>query len=157
MKTSLFILLALLLCTSCKKEEEQQPFEPIKLEQTLIGGGSLRGNEGIEKENCVIESTEEWNNLLARIDSTSDISDRFHETEIDFNTYTVLAVFEDVKPCTGYILHITEVNEQENQIVASIELTGPGGLEFYIITQPFYIVKIEKQEKEIVFINEEND
>ncbi|MGB2416306.1 MAG: hypothetical protein ACPH6A_04630, partial [Flavobacteriaceae bacterium] len=71
----------------------------------------------------------------------------FSETNIDFNTYQIIAIFKEVKP-TNWEVEISSIVENANNLSVSVVETE---YDFTVVTQPFHIIKISKTNKEIVF------
>lgn len=150
MKNIVLIIVSIFILTACNKDSN----EPNNLEQSLIGTGSLYGNgeEGIHKGNFIIEKEYAWNDLLAKINLTNNESQNFSETEIDFNKFIVLAVFDEVLSSGGHSIQIEELTETNDAIEALVSRSSPtGGISATVMTQPFYISKIEKPNRNIVF------
>jgi len=118
----------------------------------LIGQGALfgSGEEGIVRQNLVITDDVSWQNLVSQMNTRNNVSDGFTETNIDFNTYEVIAVFDEVKGNGGWTIDITSIEYQANQIVVSVTNLTTGNVSS-VITQPYQIVKIPVSNKEIVF------
>jgi hypothetical protein len=74
----------------------------------------------------------------------------FTETKIDFSTYQVIAVFDEVKGNGGWSIDITGITEWQDKMLISVTNLKKGDLTS-VITQPFQIVKIPVAEKEIEF------
>lgn len=149
MKNIIIILASVFLLTACDKDSSG----PNNLEQVFIGSGSLYGNgvEEIQKGNHVIESEFVWNALMARMNLVNEESQDFTETDIDFNKFVILAVFEDVMSSGGHSIQIEELIETNDAIKVLVERESPMGNHTNIMTQPFYISKIERPNKDIVF------
>lgn len=81
------------------------------------------------------------------MNSVNNVTDSFFVTDINFNTYLVIAVFLEVKP-SGWEVRINSITENENSLVVR---TNENQFDSSIITQPFSIVKIHKTEKQIQF------
>ena len=122
-------------------------FQTTELIFTDVGSGSLYGDEGIQQSNLVLNNQTEWQNLLTQVNAVSPVSDNFEETTIDFESYTVIAVFLEIK-LTSWGIEITSVFENENDILVSNEETEGDAT---ILSQPFHIVKMPKTTKDIVF------
>lgn len=161
MKIKALIILSLLFVFSCKTKVENtknmdnkktETSKMTNLEWTLIAKGNLHGSgeEGIEKENLVITNTNDWNSLLQKMDSVNEVSKGFSETNIDFSKYTVIAVFDSVKGSGGHKLEVDVASNSKN-LVVTVTNKGPNGMATSVMTQPYYIVKIEKAELPIVF------
>ncbi len=119
---------------------------------TLIAKGNLFGSgaEGLEKENVVITNSEDWNTLMAQMDAVNKVSERFAETEIDFAEYTVIAVFDEVKSSGGHHIEL-EIIQNSEALVVYIKYLAPRGIATTMMTQPFYIVKLPKQDSSVLF------
>ncbi len=118
----------------------------------LIGKGNLHGSgaEGIEKQNLVITTTEEWKDLLNKINAVNKVSDSFSETDIDFSEYTIIAIFEEVKNSGGHSLDLV-IQETKDKMLVDVLRKSPDGIATSVMTQPYYIVKIPKTSLPIVF------
>ena len=148
MKTTLILLMTIFLTTGgCTKEDHKDP-QTIRF--TEIGKGYLSGNgdEGIEKSNLVIKTKTEWETLMQKMNTSGNVTDNFTETDIDFNTYMVIAVFLEVK---AYMWEV-KINKIGNN---GHEITVYGADQPFaaavITPHPFHIVKIPKTEKQIIF------
>lgn len=148
----LYLLTFILLLLSCEKEGERGQTPQKNMDFTLIGKGNLTsgGVEEITKSNIVIKSMDRWNELITRMDTGNDVSGGFTETNVDFNSFTIIAVFDEVKSNGGHSIDIIEIAEQENTIQVKIDNLLKGNLTT-VMTQPFHIVKFEKKEKDIEF------
>ena len=145
MKTTLLILTLVTALLGCNEKNE------ISKEMAFaeIGKGHLSGNgdEGIEKSNLVIKTKTDWETLMQKMNTSGNVTDNFTETDIDFNTYMVIAVFLEVKS-SGWQVEITKITENRtNLVIDTNEIESINT----VITQPFHIVKIVKTEKQIIF------
>lgn len=149
MRNIIIILASIFILTACNKDSSG----PNNLEQVLIGSGILggAGAEEIQKGNYIIESEFVWNALISRMNQVNNESQNFTETDIDFNKFVILAVFEDVMSSGGYSVRIEELIETNDAIEVLVERESPTGIVTHAITQPFYISKIERPNKDIVF------
>lgn len=121
---------------------------------TIVAKGNLTGNgkEQFSKQSVVISDSVTWKKLIVGMNSVSDVSGSFLETHIDFTQYTVLAVFDDVRPTLGYSIDINIVEDDKKVYVEVINKMPSGNvLTALITTQPYLIVKIPKTEKTIQF------
>lgn len=148
MKT-IILILSIFLATSCSSDEDNQTAQSTPINFTEIGKGALFGNgsEGIVQSNMVIDNTVDWQNLMNQMNSVNNITDEFSETNIDFSTYIVIAIFLEVKP-NGWQVTISNIVENVSNIIVSTTETEGINL---VVTQPFYIVKIPITSKPIVF------
>lgn len=67
----------------------------------------------------------------------------FTDTNIDFNKYQIIAVFDQIYENGGYSIDITNV-------IVKVENLLTGGINS-IFNQPFHIIKISKSGKPILF------
>ncbi|WP_046745519.1 protease complex subunit PrcB family protein [Kordia zhangzhouensis] len=145
-----YILLALLFLISCSSQKNNTKVTTI--ESTLIAKGNLHGNgeEGIRKKHMIISDVTTWTNLIAQMNAVNTTSNTFTETDIDFSTHRVIAVFDEVRTSGGYHLDI-QLTATTNRIVVTVTNIAPSGNVSMIMTQPFYIVKIDNTQLPIVF------
>lgn len=136
---------------SCSKDSPSD-IEPdfIEIAKDILNGG---GTEGIVKSNLVIKDISTWTSIINQMDLINKESAKFTETDIDFNRYQVIAVFDKVYGNGGYSIDITNIKENESNLIIKVENLNKGGL-LSIITQPYHIVKIKKTDKNIVFEQE---
>jgi hypothetical protein len=143
-----------------------QPFHILKISKSskpveftsdgdfvTIGKGNLSGTgaENIPKQNIVITDPNDWTALMNAMNTVGDKTKKFTETDIDFNQYQIVAVFDDLKLYTGSTIDITEVTETQSNINVSVENIKPYGF-LAALSQPFHIVRIPKSDKPIVYI-----
>ncbi len=150
MKKSLFIFLSILLFVSCDNDEnDNNEFDPIEINFTEIGKGTLSGSgqENIPQSNLIIQNQAEWQSLIDNMNSINNVTSVFLETEIDFDSYTIIAVILEVKG-SGWEIEINNIIENDNSINVSTQETEYFTL---VMTQPFYIAKIPNSEKTIIF------
>lgn len=140
------ILIFCIIVCSCISNDDAQN---TTVEFTTIGKGDLNGSENIEKSNVIVSNSTQWNDLLVKI-GNSKVSNLFTETNIDFNDYQVIAVFDKVYTNGGNSIDITSVYKMEIGIGIKIENLAPGGVNS-VITQPFHVVKIKKTNSQIFF------
>ena len=43
-----------------------------------------------------MSNTSDWNNLMTQMNSVNNVTDSFSETNIDFNQFEIIAVFDSV-------------------------------------------------------------
>lgn len=151
MKTISFRLLTLFLVLvlfGCNKVDEGLQTETA-IAFIEIGNNALYGNgqEGITQSNMIISNPTDWQNLMSQMNTINTATANFKETEIDFDEFTVIAIFLDVKG-SGWEIKIKEVVENENAIHISTLETKYATT---VMTQPFHLIKIPKTEKTIVF------
>ena len=137
------IALILAGCTSSNEEGETLPF-------TTIGKGILGGGEGISKNDVVIHTKEEWENLMTAMGSNK--MNIFSETEIDFDNYQIIAVFDEVRNNGGWEIVVTKIKDYNEKIVITVKENAPRGSAVpCIMTQSYHIVKMHAIFKSIEF------
>lgn len=96
MKNLLIILLSILVW-NCSSDDNNPQMNIV--ESTLIAKGNLFGNgeEGISQQNLVINDQNTWSDLMVQMNTITNVSYNFTETDIDFSEYTIIAAFEEVK------------------------------------------------------------
>ena len=160
MKTKNIISAILLSCVffiACNEEKDiNNEFVPQTITPIQIAQGELRVYSGIIKRNLVINTREEWDNLIKRINRFPDNVSALTEAEINFSTELVIAVFDEVKTIEGWSIDITDVAEYPDSIVVSLQNLKKGD-DSRSFTQPYHIVKIPVSDKLIVFHEEENE
>ena len=138
------ILLVLAGCSLLSNEKEKTlPF-------TTIGKGILGGSEGISKQDIIINTKDKWENLKTAMGV--QVTNSFIETEIDFDKYQVIAVFDEVRSTGGWEIVITKITEHTEDHVVNVKVNIPSGMAVpLLVTQPYHIVKIPKVLKTIEF------
>ena len=148
MKT-IILILSIFLATSCSGDDDNQTAQSTTVTFTEIGKGVLEGNgeEGIIQSNMVINNITDWQNLITQMNSFNNVTDNFSETNIDFSTHQIIAIFKEVKP-TNCEVEISSITENDNNLSVSVVETE---YDFTVVTQPFHIVKIPITDKPIEF------
>jgi len=70
----------------------------------IIGQGDLfdAGAQGFSKQFSVITTEKDWENFKSQLNSVNKVTDNFKEKDIDFSSYLVVAVFDEVKGNGGW-------------------------------------------------------
>jgi hypothetical protein len=150
MKT-IILIIGFFLAVSCNSDDTSSSAQSTPVNFTEIGKGALYGNgsEGITQSNMVITNDADWQNLIYQMNSVNNVTNEFSESNIDFGSYVIVAVFLEVKQ-HGWELEISNIEETTSNIVVSKIETA---LINSVITQPFHIVKIPITTKPIEFEN----
>jgi hypothetical protein len=149
MKT-IVVILSVFLAIFCSNDDDNSvTAQSTPITFTEIGKGALFGNgtEGISQSNIVIDNTTDWQNLMTQMNSFNNVTNEFSETNIDFNTYIVIAIFLEVKQ-NGWEVEISNIEENTTDMMVSKTETEAINS---VITQPFHIVKIPVTNKPIEF------
>jgi hypothetical protein len=142
----LVLCFALIGFSGCKTEENTVISYTVIAQNNLYGAG----REGFVRQNIVIRDNAAWQNLINQINAVNNTSETFTETNINFSEYMIVAVFDEVKGNGGWSIDITNIENQENQIVVNLTNLKTGNAAS-VITQPYQIVKIPVSNKEIIF------
>lgn len=147
------IIVSLVFLVSCKcNKSTSSKMENTNIESVLIAKGNLYGSgeEGITAQNLIITNQEDWDALLSKMNSVNNVSDSFSETKLDFSKYCIIAVIDTVKGSGGHSIALDMTSTSKNTIV-KVSKKAPKGNATSVMTQPYYIVKLKKQELPIVF------
>lgn len=153
MKKLLTSFVFLVMLSACSTDIDQElETTPVSIETKIIAQSNLYGGgeEGISKENLTIKNESDWNELISKMNTVNTETDNFSETDIDFNTHQIIAIFDEVKSTGGYSLEMA-VTRQDQQIVAKITQKAFEGAAITVITQPYLIVRIPKSDLPVVF------
>jgi hypothetical protein len=152
-----FSILSLISCSNNDDDDISVPnnnsnFVPINITPILIGNGVLYGDgaEGIIQSNVVISDSVQWQNLLNQMNSINNVSNSFSEISIDFTQYQIIAVFDNIYGDAGHNISISSIIENVNNINVTVQSVYVINV-FAIQTQPYYIVKIPKSTKPVIF------
>lgn len=123
---------------------------PAQIVSEVVAKGSLGGREKyvIPRKNIIITKNEEWEALKTEV-KLSKSAYVFIDEDIDFSKYQLIAVFDEVRPSTGWTIDITNITAYKNEIVVKVENLRVGLLN--ALSQPFEIVKLPVSKKETVF------
>ncbi|UUC45239.1 protease complex subunit PrcB family protein [Flavobacterium cerinum] len=150
----ILLLFAGLMLIACNDNDDSVLLSPQEqgVNFNRVGKGNLYGNssENITQQNLVINTEAEWNALKAAMDASNNTTYQFTETEINFDEYQVLAVFDAVKMNGGWTIDILDIAETQDNILVNLDNVRKGDATT-VITQPFEIVKIKRTDKAIVF------
>jgi len=141
-----FLLIAAGSFASCQKEQKER-ITPVTIGKGVLPNGGI---ESLAKQNITITTKAAWDNLMATMNANGNVSADFSETEIDFNTWQVIAVFDEIHANGEWTIDITEVTGYADKIVVSYTNLATGNANL-VPTQPYHIVKIPASTKHITF------
>lgn len=145
-KTLLIAILSMALINCGSDDNNNESFTPQNIDFTTIAQNVMSASITIEQQNMVITNSTDWNQLLELLNQ--DWS--FSETDIDFDTFQVIASIDEERGHTGHWVEITEIIENENNITVTLS-TGEYDSGYTAICRPYHIVKIPKSDKPVVF------
>ena len=115
---------------------------------TIANGDA--GAYGFTESNVIIKDNVIWTDLKNQMNPHNLGLNNFSETNIDFNCYQIIAVFDKLYPYLGHEINITKIIENNSHLIISIEKKHTPTL-LPATVQPYHIVKIKKTDKNIVF------
>ena len=144
MRSIYFIALLFISSLSCTKDSV--PFIPAPIGFTEIAKGYIAGKQNIPESCTLINNAVEWKDLITQMDLSMNVLAEINEQDIDFENYSVVALFLEVKGSIWEV-QIDEMMEFEHEIQLS---TSEIQSFLSAISQPYHIVKIPKTEKNLV-------
>ncbi len=148
-KLLLLLLISVLFINYSCNDKDENIESKTQINFQLIGKGELIGNS-LSQQNLVITSSAQWTTLLNTLDANNNVSGGFTETNIDFNQYMVIAVFDQTYLNGGHSIDIIAVDETASNLEVNVEKLLQGNVTS-IVTQPYHIVKIPKIAKPVTF------
>ena len=157
MKIFIYVIAAFLfLNTSCKsnkkttatKETDKlvQQNSSISKHTKLLSGSH---NNITKEDNLIIRSQAELEKIYTTINKTRRPG--YSVPKIDFSKEIVIALFMGSKTSGGYSIKIDHIDFKPEETLVNIIKSKPSGMATSVMTQPFYIAKIPKMAKKIVF------
>ncbi len=151
MKTIYSVLFYLIICagflTGCSSTKEILN-TVIKFEE--VGKGPASGID--DSKQVVIRNESEFKAKFKEVNSI--FFPEPEAPEIDFNKYTVIAVFQGTKNNGGYTIKIEKIRyDEDGNVKVTVIETSPGRncVTTDAITHPYYIAKIPKTDAKVVF------
>jgi len=113
---------------------------------TTIAKGGVSGVS--ESREVVVRSADEWTRLWHE-HAGADAD----PPAVDFDTHMVLGVFLGARKTGGYAVEITEVELTASDVVVKYTETkpGPGAMLAQVITSPFHLVSVTRNDGKIRF------
>ncbi|WBX75204.1 protease complex subunit PrcB family protein [Tenacibaculum ovolyticum] len=146
MKLVVTILFSIML-TSCPNKD-QRGLQEESLFVSLFKG-RMNGSENIKETNKVITSDNEWQYFL----STLNI-DKNNIPVVDFSKSTLIVLIDKVRNTGGFDIGVEKISIQERKLIINVKHAGPKPTDMVTmaIEQPFQVIKINKTNKEIIFV-----
>ena len=148
MKLIATILFSIML-TSCPNKSQENSQDDNSF--TSLHKGRMNGSGDISQQNKVISSEREWKQFLTKLNiSQSNIP------SVNFSKYTLLILIDKVRNTGGFLVEVKDIKTEENKLIVTVKHTGPKPTDMVTmaIEQPFQVVKINKTNKEIVFVTQ---
>ena len=125
-----------------------------------VSKGALFGNgiEGISESNFTISNANEWKVFKEKIDIQNKVSTSFSKEPIDFSKELLVCVFDTIRNTGGFEIEIENIIIENNgiNILYTTKNPAPTDMVSMVITQPYHLVKTQKKEGTITFINKDN-
>jgi|SRR5690554_3631883 len=139
------MVFALFACDDNISENNQEEIVYEAIQQGFLSGDNMTSNS----QNSVITDQNNWNQLVSLLTSENyDLS----SVNIDFNTHCVLYIKDEARPKGGYSISVQNVYEGTNTIDVHITKSFSDSPNMDMPTQPFYIAKMPKTNKSIIFL-----
>lgn len=157
-----FLFMTILLINGCKSIDKNSLVSEFKeLPLHTIFSGSLYGNgtEGISKRNFMIKNQQDWESLVNKMNLRDDSSLKLKNTSIDFSSDMIICVFDTLRNTDGFQLKVDKIITKNNHTIINYHLVKPAPKDRVstVITQPFYILKTKRNNKdEVIFTNTDN-
>ncbi|MFA5619312.1 MAG: hypothetical protein WDA08_03300 [Weeksellaceae bacterium] len=152
MKTNLIAILTFISFVAITACNDNDGFTSQTVDSEVVAKTFIASGNGYSNLHSVLYSQNEWDILLNSLEglgvNTEYIIDAENQ-EIDFNNFQLIAVFYDGITSSGTTIDITNITENENEIVVTVENLHIGTTTD--VAQPFEIVKIPKIDKPVVF------
>jgi len=119
--------------------------------ETVDKGSQLNG---VEKGNYVIRTEGEWAQFWQNLHSSETSIKTL--PEVDFNGQMIIAVFMGTQPTGGYGIEIQKTIETGDEVKIVVKRTAPGAEDIVTMSMssPYHIVKMQKTEKKLLFVEE---
>lgn len=144
MRSICFISILSICLLSCTKDKV--PFVPTPIDFIEIAKGYISGKQNIPESCTLINTAVEWEALITQMDLSMNVLAEINEQDIDFENYSVVALFLEVKGSIWEV-QIDEMMEFEHEIQLS---TSEIQSFLSAISQPYHFVKIPKTAKNLV-------
>ena len=151
MKHLILSAIIFFMSTGCDKNADNEEFIPQTITPILVEQGVLYG-EGRNIAQCemVIKTPDEWDKLIAAMNSDPLSSYYFQGKEVNFSSYQVIAVFDELRDKGVWSIDVTDITEIEDCIIVTVQNLQKGGIDPAAI-RPFHIIMIPVSNKKIVF------
>ena len=149
------ISIFLLILVACKSTNTSTlKTNEVSFKTVSIGVLYGDGTEGISESNFSIRNAKDWNIFL----NTINASNRFSKVAIDFSKQQLLCVFDRIRNTSGFKIEIENIFIEKSGLKTIYTTSKPLATTIVnmVVTQPYHIVIIDKQEESITFINKDN-
>ena len=119
------------------------------LEFSRIGGGRYGGIN--DRQFLTVSSEEEWEKLWGEING--NVLPLPPTPSVDFEEYTLAAIFQGLQRSGGYSISVESVIEGEDRIAVRVREVEPGprNIVTMALSSPWEVVAFPRTEKPVVF------
>lgn len=137
--------------TACSKDEIQQEekqevvneIATVNVAFENVLNSNVHSIHPLAQNHLIIDNATDWKNLQDQIITVP-------QTTIDFNVFTVIAVFDQPRTDTGCTIDVIAVTEFNSKLEVTVDRFNKVGFALAPST-PYHIVKIPKTDKPVVF------
>lgn len=118
----------------------------------VLNEGQTSGFQaGMEK---FVSSEKDWVSIW--LEREGNVKTRTPHPRVDFDKFVVVVVAMGKKPTAGYAIEVTRVERTKDDIQIFLRKTVPkeGAVLAQKVTSPFALVRIEKPDRPVVFLDE---
>ena len=146
MKLFAIIFFSIML-TSCPNNNSQESQDQDSF--VSLYKGRMNGSGDVNQQNKVITSEKEWEQLVSKLSVSQT-----NLPEIDFSKNTLLVLIDKVRNTGGFSVEVENIKVENDKLIVAVKHVGPKPTDMVTmaIDQPFQVVKINKTNKEIVFV-----
>jgi len=138
-KSSILFTLVFII-TSCTTKKQM-----ISFTEVVKGGHS-----NVETaKSIVIKDIASYNEVFTTINQTKEPN--LTIPTIDFENEMIIGLFMGMKNSGGYSIKIDSIISNSEKLLVYVKKSKPKGMATSVMTQPFYLAKIKKTNKLIVF------
>lgn len=147
MKQIVLIISILLALTSC--DNDDLPNSDVQF-SLVAKGDSFPNGQSLAPRHIIIKDSQTWNKLVKEMNVSNNLSQKFSETNIDFNKYQIIAVIDKTQNSGGHSIDIVEITKNRNTVIVKVEKLKNGN-HTSKLSRPYDIVKTSKTDKKVVF------
>ena len=147
-------LLVMIGCKTTKNKVSKIEINEVVFQ--TISKGALFGDgiEGISESNLIVLNGKAWNSLQNNMNKENSVTNTFKEINIDFSNEMIFCVFDKVRSSGGFSVEIENIFIENDTTKVNYKIIKPaqGQMTSSVVTQPYHIVKMQKNDGVLVFI-----
>ena len=140
------LLVLFLLLVACKTSQELA-MESTETTFLVIDSGVLygAGEEGFESGAYLINSIEEMEKILLKMNSVNSYTINLEYQSTYFHDHTIIFLFDEVRGSAGHTFELKKIDKNEKGLILKVKRSQPEGMAASVMTQPFQVIEIPKQ------------